>query len=77
MHGPEGSLVRGNSFWAFAHSGHYIAPPGCSEGAKVGDHDGGEEGEGEEEPQGPVDTCILIQGSRTGLHTKVDVPHSR
>ena len=33
-----------------------IAPPGCGESAQVGDHDGGEEGEGEKEPQHPVYT---------------------
>ena len=35
--------------------GIVVLPGGC-EGAQVGQDDGGEEGEGEEQPQGPVDT---------------------
>ena len=40
----------------FVPIAYNIAPPGCSECAQVGDHDGGEEGEGEEESQHPVYT---------------------
>ena len=45
--------------------------PGRSEGAQVGQDDGGEEGEGEEETQGPVDTWTRVtvgpgQGSYLG-----------